>query len=45
MADRLQVAAADGEIARGSFGRGCLFALPISLAMWGLIALCVEKLF
>ena len=45
MADPLHMASTDGEVARGSFGRGCLFALPISIALWALIALCVEKIF
>lgn len=45
MPDGSQLAAVGDEIAEGSVAKGCVFALPVSLAMWGLIALCVEKIF
>ena len=45
MADRLDALTPEGGHPRASFARGCLFALPISLAMWVLIALSVEKIF
>ena len=45
MVDRLKALAVVGDDPRVGFGRGCLFALPISLAMWGAILLCVEKIF
>lgn len=45
MDNRLNTVAHDGGDPRACFGRGCAFALPISLALWGVILFCVEKIF
>lgn len=44
MPDLSQSAAAGDEITEGSVAKGCVFAMPISLALWGLIVFCVEKI-